>query len=61
MAEMKIRNIVGDMPYDSQGRHCTGREVWTQAAAGNLCGLAALVARPQSEAKSIIDRGGHYG
>ena len=33
----RIRRIDGDMPFDSNGRHATGREVWQQAAAGNWC------------------------
>lgn len=32
---MIIRNIVGDMPFDRDGKHATGRKIWGQAAAGN--------------------------
>ena len=35
----KIRLIVGDMPFDRDGRQATGREVWAKAAAGNWCWL----------------------
>ncbi len=31
----RIRMINGPMPFDQNGRHATGREVWAQAAAGN--------------------------
>ena len=36
---IRIRCIVGEMPFDQNGRHATGREVWDQAAAGNWCWL----------------------
>lgn len=35
--KIRIRCIVGPMPFDQDGRHATGREVWAQAAAGNWC------------------------
>lgn len=35
MENIRIRNIDGSMPFDSNGRHATGREVWAKAAAGN--------------------------
>ena len=31
----RIRMINGPMPFDQNGWHATGREVWAQAAAGN--------------------------
>lgn len=31
---MKIRNIVGEMPFDRMGVHATGREVYRKAADG---------------------------
>ena len=33
--KIRIRMINGPMPFDKDGKHATGREVWTQAAAGN--------------------------
>ena len=33
----RIRQINGPMPFDSFGRHATGREVWAQAASGDWC------------------------
>lgn len=35
MRKTRIRRINGPMPFDKDGRHATGREVWAQAAAGN--------------------------
>ena len=35
--KIRIRCIVGPMPFDQNGRHATGREVWARAAAGNWC------------------------
>lgn len=34
MPDVRIRRINGPMPFDSFGRHATGREVWRQSAAG---------------------------
>ena len=45
----KIRYIIGGMPYDSNGRHATGREVWSQAAAGNWCWM------PEYEGDDTVD------
>ena len=36
---MKIRRIIGDMPYDAFGKHATGREVYAQSAGGNYVWL----------------------
>ena len=47
---MEIRDIIGDMPFDREGRHATGRErtVWNDYAQG-------YVWEPEYEGDDTID------